>query len=158
MKNSVKKYELTDETKVVNGITLHRIKALRDFDDVKAGDLGGFIEKKENLSHEGNCWVYNDAIASYDAIVSENAKISDKAMVSGCAKVYGNAVVSNKARVYGCDTHVYDNAVINGNAKIGGYVYGNAVVSDNAVQRAIYYHKKHNNVNSLCAIILYESI
>ncbi len=32
-----KKYELTNENRVVNGVTLHRIKALRDFSDVKAG-------------------------------------------------------------------------------------------------------------------------
>ncbi|MBB4077294.1 hypothetical protein GGR08_001625, partial [Bartonella fuyuanensis] len=31
-------------------------QALKDFDDIKAGDLGGFIEKEVNLSHDGNCW------------------------------------------------------------------------------------------------------
>ncbi len=39
----MRKYELTDETTEVDGKTLHRIRALRDFDDVKADDLGGFI-------------------------------------------------------------------------------------------------------------------
>ena len=38
-----KKYELTDETVKGYGHTLHRIKALKDFGDVKKGDLGGFI-------------------------------------------------------------------------------------------------------------------
>ena len=38
-----KKYELTEETIDHHGITLHRIRALRDFSDVKAGDLGSFI-------------------------------------------------------------------------------------------------------------------
>ena len=32
-----KKYELTDETKKLNSITLHRIRALRNFDDVEEG-------------------------------------------------------------------------------------------------------------------------
>jgi len=36
----MKKYELTKESKIVNGITLFRIKALRDFGNVKKGDLG----------------------------------------------------------------------------------------------------------------------
>lgn len=47
------KYEMTDETKIVNGRRLHRIKALRDFGSVKAGELGGWIQCEENLSHEG---------------------------------------------------------------------------------------------------------
>jgi hypothetical protein len=35
-----KKFELTETTIGLNNITLYRIKALRDFADVKAGDLG----------------------------------------------------------------------------------------------------------------------
>ncbi len=31
------------------------IKALKDFADIKTGTLGGFIEKEDNFSHEGNC-------------------------------------------------------------------------------------------------------
>ncbi|WP_375616758.1 hypothetical protein [Bartonella sp. AP58NXGY] len=37
-----KKYELTDEKIEFDGyLTLYRIRALKDFGDVKAGDLGG---------------------------------------------------------------------------------------------------------------------
>lgn len=58
----MKKYVFTDETvKTAEGFILRRIKALRDFGDVKAGDLGGFIEKESNLSHDGNAWVFGDA-------------------------------------------------------------------------------------------------
>ncbi len=57
----MKKYELTAETKVVFGHTLHRIKAIVSFGSVEAGDLGGWIEKEENLNHSGNAWVYGDA-------------------------------------------------------------------------------------------------
>ena len=32
-----RKYELTNETKEINGCTLHRIVALRDFGNVKKG-------------------------------------------------------------------------------------------------------------------------
>ncbi len=42
------KYELTDEITEVDGyIILDRIRALRDFGDVKAGDLGGLYTKKK---------------------------------------------------------------------------------------------------------------
>lgn len=62
-----KKYELTDETQEWDGRTLHRIRALADFGDVKAGELGGWIEKEENLSHNGNAWVCGNAWVYGDA-------------------------------------------------------------------------------------------
>ena len=36
----MKKYELTEETVVIGDKTLFRIRALRSFGDIKAGDLG----------------------------------------------------------------------------------------------------------------------
>ena len=43
-----KKYELTDETKIIKteecNIVLHRIRSLSNFNDVKKGDLGGWVE------------------------------------------------------------------------------------------------------------------
>lgn len=45
----MKKYELTAESIVKFGRTLFRIKALVAFGDVEEGELGGFIEKEENL-------------------------------------------------------------------------------------------------------------
>jgi hypothetical protein len=103
----VKKYELTSETKVFLGKTLYRIKALVQFGNVNAGDLGGWIEKEENLSQSGNAWVYGDARVSGnawvygDARVSGNAEVSGNARVSGDARVYGDARVSGNAWVYG---------------------------------------------------------
>lgn len=55
------KYKLTPDTKVVDGVTVHRIQAVRCFSDVTAGDLGGFVEHGDNLSHEGDCWIYDEA-------------------------------------------------------------------------------------------------
>ena len=69
-----KKYKLTEETKEWCGRTLHRIEALKDFGDVKAGDKGGWIEKEENLSHQGDAWVSGSArvSGSADYIVFKN--------------------------------------------------------------------------------------
>ena len=77
--NMNKKYELTDETKGIGGITLHRIRALRDIPSVKvkSGDLGGWIEKESNLTQYGD------------------AEVSDNATVCGNAKVSGDAEVRN---------------------------------------------------------------
>lgn len=47
-----KKYELTDETIIIDGKTLHRIKALRSFGSVVKGELGGFVECEANLSQK----------------------------------------------------------------------------------------------------------
>lgn len=58
------KYELTSETKTLGSRTLYRIKALCDFGEVKSGDLGGFIEKEDNLSQYGNAWVSGNAKVS----------------------------------------------------------------------------------------------
>ena len=98
-----KKYELTDETKILCGITLHRIRALRDIPSVKvkSGDLGGWIEKESNLSQDGDAWVCGDAE------VYDNAWVYDNARVYGGARVYGNAWVCDNARVCG-DARVHD--------------------------------------------------
>ena len=76
-----KKYELTDETQEWNGRTLHRIRALADFGDVKAGELGGWIEKEENLSHNGNAWVCGDAQVYGDARVCGDAQVCGNAEI-----------------------------------------------------------------------------
>ena len=70
-----KKYELTDETMEWEGHTLHRIKALRDFNDVKAGDLGGWVESEDNLSQYEKCWLCDNAIVYGDARIYGNARI-----------------------------------------------------------------------------------
>ena len=60
----MKKYEFTGETKQVGffgNITLKRIRATMEFGIIKIGDLGGWIEKEENLSHKGDAWVYGNA-------------------------------------------------------------------------------------------------
>ena len=68
-----KNFELTEEFIINNsGIKLYRIKALKNFSDVKKGDLGGYVQKERNLSQFGNAWVYGDA------------------QVYGNAKVFGN--------------------------------------------------------------------
>jgi hypothetical protein len=112
----MRKYKLTDETIQItrNGVevTLHQIEALRDFGVVKAGEKGGFIEREANLSHDGDCWVY-DTAKIYD-----NAKVYGNAWIFGCAEVYDTAEVYDNANIYGC-------AKVYGTSK----VYGDIVLS-----------------------------
>ena len=137
-----KKYEMTDEVIDLIGFgnKLHRIKALRDFGDVKAGDLGGWIEKEENLSHEGNAWVYDTAQVFDNAMVYGNARVGVTTRISGNAQVYGNAVVSNGSWVHD-DAKVFGNAIVSnntevsGNAKVAGVacIWNCTIVSGNVV-------------------------
>lgn len=77
-----KKYKLMDEIITLgDGTVLHRIKALKSFDNVIKGDLGGWIEKEDNLSHTDNAWVYDNACVCDDARVYGNAKVYDNACI-----------------------------------------------------------------------------
>ena len=83
----MKKYEFTGETKSIGTLILRRIRRISD------GDLGGWIEQEENLSHDGNCWVAGDARIFENAQVSGNARVSGDAQVSGWAEVFGDTWV-----------------------------------------------------------------
>ena len=106
---------------------LWRIRACKDFGDVKKGDMGGFVESEENLSQKGECWVADNAL------IADNAWIADDAQVYGNAKVYDSAKVYGNAWVYG-DVEVSENAWVYGDAKVsdGAWVYGDAEVAGNA--------------------------
>ena len=128
-----KKYKLTEETLEIDGHVLNRIIALRDFGEVKKGDIGGWIEGQENLSHYDDCWVCGEAEVYGNAIVCGDAKVYGNAEVYGDATVYGNAEVYGNAIVYG-DATVYGNAEVYGDATVCGNaeVYGNAIVCGDA--------------------------
>ena len=128
-----KKFELTTNTKLFLGRKLFQIRALISFGSVKEGELGGYIEKDENLSHNGNAWVYGDAMVFGDARVFGNAEVYGDAMVFGDAEVYGDAEVFGNAEVYG-DAMVFGNAEVYGDAMVFGdaRVCGDAWVSGDA--------------------------
>ena len=115
----MKKYEFTGEVKVKFGVTLKRIRAIIDFGNVKKGEIGGFIEKEENLSHENSAWIYGSARVSGDAEVSGDAKVSGDAWVYGDAEVSGDAKVSGDAEVSG-DARVSGDAWVSGDAEVSG--------------------------------------
>nr|DAO61895.1 MAG TPA: Putative transferase, nesg, ydcK, Structural Genomics.38A [Caudoviricetes sp.] len=119
----MKKYELTDITIEQSGVTLYRIRAVRAIKalGIKKGDLGGYVEKGENLSQSGAAWI------SGNASVSGDARVCCDAWISGAAWISGNASVCGDARVYG-NARVCGDASVSGNAR----VYGNASVSGDA--------------------------
>ena len=60
---------------------------------VRQGDLGGFVQSENNLSQEGGCWLFQNAIAAEGAVVAENAQIRNLAVLRGNTMVVGNAVI-----------------------------------------------------------------
>lgn len=137
----MKKYELTDEIKVIETnqgeIILHRIRAFVDIPEIRKqlpvgiDGFGGWIEKEENLSQEGIAWVdkrsivygnarvYGDAFVAYGSIVCDNAQVYDNAWVGvdtkihGNAKIYGHAMVGTGANIYD-ETEIFDYASVSG--------------------------------------------
>ena len=97
----MKKYELTTESINIGETKFFRIKAIKSFGKVNAGYLGGYIEKEDNLSHDGNAWVDANAQVSGNAWVSGNVRVSGNARVTGNACLNGNACVDGNAWVSG---------------------------------------------------------
>ena len=69
------KYVLTEEFIEVDDKKLYRIKAIKDFGGVSSGQLGGFVEKEENLSAYDDAWVFDNASVYDDARVYGNARV-----------------------------------------------------------------------------------
>jgi uncharacterized Zn-binding protein involved in type VI secretion len=135
-----RKFELVaDQSIEWMGRKLFRIRALIVIErfGVKPGDAGGYVEKAENVSEDGDAWVSGDALVcgnarvSGDALVCGNAQVCGDAWVSGDALVCGNARVSGNALVCG-NAQVYGNAWVSGDA----WVYGNARVSSGLIAMA----------------------
>ena len=149
------KYEITDIAHEKYPF-LHRIRALRDIgSDVKAGDLGGFVEGEWNLSYEdADSWIAHDAIAANGACVEGGSLLRDQAIVCGEARVRGSSMISDYARVEdhavvdGARVEVYAKVsahalvsahsngrfpIISGESVVHGIVSGNVLVTDAAV-------------------------
>ncbi len=127
---TMKKFKLIKEQTIsFRSRTLFRIKACVSFGDIRKGDVGGYIERADNLSVSGNAWVYGNARVSGNAEVYGDAEVSGNARVSGNAEVYGDARVYGDAEVSG-NARVYGNAEVSGNARVSGdaWVYGDAWV------------------------------
>ena len=81
---------------------------------IKAGDLGGWIESESNLSQDGDCWVDDDSM------VYGNAKVFENALVRADSKIYGDANVMGDAIVH--HSIVHGKSVIMSNAELSGIV------------------------------------
>lgn len=102
---------------------LHRIQALKTINEwVEAGELGGFVQSEQNLSQEGACWIYDDAICCGEAVVKQDAELHDGAAAAGFSIITGDACMYGRAWAKGnCwiqSGEVKDDAVVAGEAVI----------------------------------------
>ena len=99
---------------------LHRVRALRDIgENVRKGDLGGYVQSEDNLSQQGNCWLYNDSICCDEAAVSGDSQLHEQAIVKGSALVSGSARVSGQAVIE--DHAIVTAGTIDGHAFVRGF-------------------------------------
>ena len=89
---------------------LCQIRALRDFEDVHAGDLGGYVGSEANLDQKGTCWIYPGSA------VMGSARVTEAAKVSGESVIRDRALVGGSATVYICT--IMDDAMVNGSAEL----------------------------------------
>lgn len=117
---SNQKYEITDIAHEVYPF-LHRIRALHDIgDEVKAGDLGGFVESENNLSFKqgDNAWIFDNAISCNNATVDEGSSLRGESIVCENACISGGTKLFDYARA---EDYAY---------VCGGVIKGNARISD----------------------------
>lgn len=104
----MKKYEFTgkeyfSKTKGCSmDVTFKQIRALETFGEVKKGDIGGWIESEHNLSHRGNCWIFEHGMVWGNGRVEDEAIIEDglvyeSATIAGCARITDGATISGNA-------------------------------------------------------------
>lgn len=122
--SSNKKYELTNQSIIFchpenkKEIQLYRIIALKDFFNVKKGELGGFVENYYNLSQSGNSWIYDDAKVFYGGMVLDDAKIYNNSLIYDNSTIMERAIVLDNVKIYntvtlGRNTLVSKDTVLN---------------------------------------------
>lgn len=134
----MKKYRLSDTTRSVQigepgareSIVMRQIIALRDFADVTAGTPGGWVEDESALSHDGNCWIYDD-----NSLVYAGARIEDNARLMQPCEISHRAIIGGNARVLasqiGHGARLSDNVTVD-NAQVHGYchLFGDAYIGE----------------------------
>lgn len=141
---SQKKYEITEITHPKYP-WLHRIRARCQVNEqVGPGALGGYVQTEDNLSQDGTCWIYDQAICCEEAVVEDDGRMFDGAVARGSALISGDARMFERAVAEG------NSSFFRGELKEDARLSGNAVVnrSDNGLSPLI--GRKSNVYGSVC--------
>ena len=161
-----RKYEMTNITMEFEERTLYRIRALKNFRNVKAGDLGGWVSGKHNLSQEGDCWIYDEAKCMdnarmyHNSAMYNNAVMCDFSEMHGCSEMHNYSAMLDNSRMYNCSA-MYDNSRMYNDSKMynnsrmfdNSAMYNNAVMLDNSKMfenSRMYRDSRLKNKEKLC--------
>jgi len=114
----MKKFSVTSNTITKYGRSLYQIKANFDFDEVKKGDLGGWIESEKSLGDD--VWIYSDAYVFKEAII-HGGEIRGGMILGG--EIHGGKVWSGDIR-----GGVIRGGLINGGDVWGGEIRGGTIL------------------------------
>lgn len=95
--------------------------------------MGGFVSGPDNLSQDGNCWIFSNSYAleysrvEDDATVTVNSIVSGHAIISGDARVIDRSCVTDYAKVIDGGT-----VMVNSKAMDYAIVSGEATIDDNS--------------------------
>jgi hypothetical protein len=116
-------------------VDCYRIEALKNFSDVKKGDLGGFVECYNNLSQKDDCWLYSGfAIASAeirDGAKVYNSIITGTSRISGRSEIRDSEIQQNSyyySEIF--DSNIY-NSIIDNSRPIYDSIVSNSTVHYN---------------------------
>ena len=124
-KASKERYKLLKHDHIkVKGRTLYRIKALVDInDDVKKGDIGGYIEKTFNLDiYDGESWVYPDSKVYGYVYITGNTRvinskifnIEDDEFIIRNAYIMGSKIKDSTINCFGGSyCYIYESDLVN---------------------------------------------
>ena len=135
------KYRLSDESRLHHwqdgetrtAVKVRQIIATRDFSDVKSGTRGGWVDDESALSHDHDCWIYDEnSVVFAGAQVSGNARITQPCAISHYASVGDNvwvdgAQISHGARI--SDNVTVQSSVVRGEC----HLFDNARVLHNSM-------------------------
>lgn len=159
-----KKYRLTRKhITLKTGLILYQIKALQDFGDVCKGQLGGYVQSEANLSHNDECWIYDQARVYENAKVEKKAKIFNQVCVSGNVLITDNVCLYDDVKVQD-DAHLYDYCIICDQVNIFSHatlnchaqITKNARIHDNHDFYTGYLDSQHRHLNHKPITIFYS--
>lgn len=150
---SGKKYEIT-------GIShpqypwLHRIRAICQVNEqVDPGTLGGYVQAEGNLSQEGTCWIYDQAICCEEATVEDDGRMFDGSMARGSALVCGDARMFERSLAEG------NSSFFSGEMKEDARLAGHAIVNQSEKGMSPLIGRKSNVYGTVCGgFIVYDNI
>lgn len=130
------KYRLSEEPRAftyqVDGekksVLLRQVIAVTDFNDVKAGTSGGWVDAGNVLSQQGDCWIYDE-----NAMAFAGTEITGNARITQPCSLYNNVRIGDNVWIDRSDisdgARISDNVTIQSSSVRGECaIYGDARV------------------------------